>query len=282
MQYQLSRRIAPTLALTVLFTLAGCGSDSSPSGPGSALDSEEGTLALGIRVDEGVAKSEGSPPVPEWITALHLTFDSIVAYRTPAECDSCDSTGPSAFGRREEGAAEPVEILVDPVTVEIMELGTALTGLLAEADLPEGHYPKLELGLTEVWVVTDEESTITVSLPPPGDSLLKIVAPFDVVGGEATALVLVIDLGRSLHGAPPGSGNLVLRPVIRGEVVPHGEALGWHADHGGGNGESAMGEEGGRGGSMNGNSGGAGSGNGSDGNAGADPGGNTGGAGSGR
>jgi len=58
--------------------LAGCGSDSSPSGP----ESVQGTLALGIRVeDDGALKTAASPPVPEGIAGLFLTFDSIVAYR---------------------------------------------------------------------------------------------------------------------------------------------------------------------------------------------------------
>ncbi|NNC39451.1 MAG: DUF4382 domain-containing protein [Acidimicrobiia bacterium] len=225
MPNQPPRRLIKTLLFTILVSIAliGCGSDSSPTNPSAEGQPETGAIALGIRLSEdGAGKTAWPPPSIAGIAELHLSFESVVAYRVS------DTLVGGHHGIVE---AEPVEILIEPVTVEVMELENTLTAFLAEAQLPEGHYTKIELGLAAVWAVTTTGSVIPVALPARGDSLLRVIAPFDVTNEEATALVLVIDLGRSLHEFPRGSGEYVLRPVIRSEIAPHEGIHEWHGEH---------------------------------------------------
>ncbi len=243
----------PALGLTVALSiiLAGCGSDSAPTGPAAGSGVETGTLALGLRLDNGEsAKSESISPLPEGMVDLFLTFDSVIAWRAVGTFDSlgmtgedCDSSGAGMGRPHGMGEMEPVELLIEPVTVGVGDLGETLTALLGESALPEGFYPRLELGLSGAWLVTDADSVINVALPVRGDSLLRVISPFDVVNGETTALVLVVDVERSLYEMPRGSGEYVLRPVIRGEVVPHGEMTGWHPHHDGDDDHGMMGDD---------------------------------------
>lgn len=213
------------------FLLTGCGSNESPAGVD--LDLEEGSLAIGISVAEtGLTKSGPDPAVIEGIAELYITFDSILAYRAPDDCDTalCDSTG--GIRHRQDGDAEEIEIIIDPVTVEILELGNTLTALVAEASLPEGRYVKLTLGLSGAWAVADDGQIVPVSVPPHGDPLLNVIAPFEIIAGETVAIVLEVDLENSIRELPPGSGELYLAPVLRGDLAPGGSVGGWHrGDH---------------------------------------------------
>jgi hypothetical protein len=228
----------------------GCGTDEVPGGvaPGDGSQGM-GTLVVELRAAPavgrgavtperaavttalGVASAMGSAGMlgsSHWrdsldVSALHLTFSSLRVYPV-WECDGPHDGEDSTF----------IEVLTDPVTVDVMDLDSTLAVVLGEADLPVGDYSHLAIDVSEAWAVTDEGLEVPVTLP--GAASLKVLSRFTVADGEVTGIAIVIDLERSIREVPPGSGNLVLRPVLWGEGIGHhGDGPGDH--HGGGPGD---------------------------------------------
>jgi len=170
---------------------------------------------------------------------LDLTFDTIRLY--PALFDSAvgdggvDSLrhggrhgpgggpghGPGHVPGEGPGPCDPdsgrnyVEILTDPVTVDVVALGTELSRLIGAAAVPAGDYGHLSLRVVAASALTDSGATVPVTVAS-RDSLLRVMSRFTVVEGQETEIPVVIDLDRSVREVPPGSGNLVLRPVLFG------------------------------------------------------------------
>jgi hypothetical protein len=160
-------------------------------------------------------------------SALFLTFDSIRVYVAGAQCDS---SGQGWHGG--SGDPEYIEILVDPVTVDAVELDSTLTALLGSAELPTGTYSHLSLGIVEAWAITPEGEEVEVIVPGTGDPSLRVMVSFTVEEGQVSAITIVVNLERSLREMPPGSGRIVLMPVLRGESTGGGHGQGWHHQHG--------------------------------------------------
>jgi hypothetical protein len=108
-----------------------------------------------------------------------------------------------------------VEILTDPVTVNVVALSTELSRLIGAAAVPAGNYARLALRVIAASALTDSGAAVPVTVAS-RDSLLRIMSRFTVVEGQQTVIPVVIDLDRSVREVPPGSGNLVLRPVLFG------------------------------------------------------------------
>jgi len=246
---------------------AGCGQDgSSPlsSGIDSISDTSSGTgsasgvgvvsvsLSRGVQAEDGTVTATGRPPLPDSdIAQLFLTFDSIRIYPMPDSVPA-DSGRYGGHGPHGPGPFCPpdstnyIEMLTDPITVDVMTLSETLGTLLDSDQVPEGDYSHLALRISQAWAFTDSGQQVTVALAGP-DSLLRVLSHFSVVAGEPTEIEISIDLDRSVHEVPPGSGNYVLKPVLFGEF--HGPGGGHGGPHGGGPGGPGGPPPGGSGGS---------------------------------
>ncbi|MBD3335298.1 MAG: DUF4382 domain-containing protein [Candidatus Eisenbacteria bacterium] len=247
--------LTPAAALAV----SGCGEGSDPAGPQATNLAGEGQLIVGLSVASDPETPFPGDGFPDGETvelaALYLTINGITAYHMPETPDSScmpgdgpqepdgdppgprhgDPAGPHGDDppgpHGPHGLCEPVELPIDPITVDVTALDSTLTVLLGAGDLPAGAYSHLELGLSDAWIVTLEDEEIPVSLPARGDSSLKVMTRFSVEEDGVTGIAIVIDLERSVREIPPGSGQYILRPVLWGERG-NGEEDQWRHQHG--------------------------------------------------
>ncbi len=200
----------------------GCSPEQTPTGP------ESGTPEIGALAVEFTAyATPAQSPLQQAYDAVYITFESVRVYPVTTECDSSGPHGPGGPGSGGDGAHHGectyIEIMTDPLTVNVMDLDDTLTVLLGTCSLPAGPYSHLQLGISAAWVETAGGETIALALPGRSDPSLKIIDPFVVEDGQVTGISIVIDLAQSIHEVRPGSGNLVLRPVFWSE-----EHLGHH------------------------------------------------------
>lgn len=207
---------------------AGCGSNATS--PGSRTTS--GSVAVGMRaatsqesaalgstttLDGDGAMGGSARGVP--LQSLALTIDRIRIY--PAEHDSSGSDDrlgeDHGEGDADSASTPPLDFAIPSQRVEVSALGDSLTILLASLNVPDGKYTHLSIHVTAADGVLQDGQTIQVHLVRP-DDLLMVQVPFTVTAGAVTPIVLVVDLTRSVHEVPPGSGNYVLRPVLWGEM----------------------------------------------------------------
>lgn len=256
--------------LTVLFGLlsAGCGSESGITQPTAGetinLDGDAGIVAIQLQTVGAVGDSSayndghgGGPHNGVALESLLLTFDALRIY--PANADSgCMGTGNGNPDRDHDGdcdgdsACGYIEILTDPVTVDLPALGEALTELLGTLDVPTGEYSHLALHIAAAEGTTVDGETVEVTIAN-RDEMLRIRVPFTIEEGMVTEIAIVIDLSRSVREVPPGSGDFVLVPILHGENWgQHEPGQGSHhgdghqgEDHAGGNGNHGEGHDGG-------------------------------------
>jgi len=226
------RRGAAILLVACGGLLAGCSGQSSQSvtAPGAS----QGAVALRFANGSGSAGGidTGSGETPSWhcplpgsgVTQLSITFDTIRLF--PAESDDEDCGAP-------HDTAAYVEFLTGPITVDATALADSLDAFLGSVVVPAGSYSHLALHISAATAVTESGETVNV-VPACGDSLLVIRSRFTVVEGEAITIRIFIDLDRSVHEMPPGSGNFVLTPFFiadeRGPENP-GHHYGHEAEH---------------------------------------------------
>ena len=132
--------------------------------------------------------------------------------------DDHDSTGGGDDSTHAD--CDYIEVLTDPITVNLAGLDTTLTELLGTLELPQGDYTHLALHVADGWVVTQAGDSVEADVPGNND-LLKVIFPFTVSDGQVTEIVIVFDLDKSVVEAPPGSGNFKIKPVLHGAWGSH-------------------------------------------------------------
>jgi hypothetical protein len=215
----------------LLLLLVGCGggepatapSDGAVTGTLGVIDVRLSTFDAGGIEGSAQAMVLGGGRLEdlEDIAALFMTLDAVRIY--PAGADT--------------SAGEPIEcnyleFPIEPLTVDVTELDATLTELLGTLTVPEGDYTHLAIHVAELWAENTAGELVEVRLPGESEPLLKVLVPFSVVGGEVTEIVLAVDLARSLREVPPGSGEYLMIPVLRGDVT-WGPGPGHHHQEGG-------------------------------------------------
>lgn len=185
-------RLMFTAGAVLLFLMGGFISCSETT----STDTETGTLRM-ILVD--------APADLEGVESLEIVFDRIMIHRGS------------------EGEEDPNEgwitVLYDTIpaeqrTFDLMELVNGDFGLLCEADLEAGTYTQIRIMFESATLIVDGEPQ-NLFIPSGNQTGLKLVGGFKVNPGVITELTLDFDVAKSLHEAPPGSGNYILRPTIR-------------------------------------------------------------------
>ena len=188
-----STRILLGLVGVLILALAGlssCSDNSTRPGP-PQLDGSTGYLQIYL-VD--------APAVYEDLEALHIVFREVKVHADDEDGDwitVMSDTLPEAER-----------------TFDLLELVGGVSALMGEAELEADHYTQLRI-VIEAATVTIAGETSPVKVPSGAQSGLKLIGGWDVVPGVITSLTLDFDASQSLHEAPPGSGNFMLKPTIR-------------------------------------------------------------------
>ncbi|MFC1627674.1 DUF4382 domain-containing protein [Gemmatimonadota bacterium] len=182
------RKISGSLGvLAVAITLSFSACSTEPSGTG--------TLQLNL-VD--------APTPIEGIEAIDIVF-SFISVHASADADS-ENVG--------------WIIVMDDQTIEeertfnLLEYVNGTSAILGEAELEEGHYTQLRIGI-ESASITINGTTSDLTIPSGTQSGLKLTGGFNIDPNVITAITLDFDAGESVRENPPGSGRYKLQPTIR-------------------------------------------------------------------
>lgn len=183
-----------TAGLGVFLTIGGLVSCSDTTGP--AVSDGTGTLRM-ILVD--------APADMGTVESLEVVFEKVLVHR----------------GSEEEEAEGDgwITVLSDtlPVeerTFELLELVNGVFATLGEVELEAGVYTQIRIMIESATLVVDGEPQ-DLFIPSGDETGIKLVDSFTIDPNVITELVADFDVAQSLHEAPPGSGNYILRPTIR-------------------------------------------------------------------
>lgn len=195
------------LAVTVVtLAIAGCGNTTSPG---------TGFVAVHMQFDGTYGSAEilplsGDliPPDRTPLSDLIITIHSVTVKGCAAPADT-DTVAVSL-----EDDCDPVYVTTDTlITLSVSGLDTTLTQFLGDAELLEGDYHHILLGISEALVVTQAGDTVEAHLPGDKD-WLKVNTRFTISEDAVTDVMIVFDVHRSVVEAPPGSMIFKVKPVL--------------------------------------------------------------------
>ncbi|HOX27053.1 MAG TPA: DUF4382 domain-containing protein [Candidatus Krumholzibacteria bacterium] len=172
----------------VLGGATGCSDSTDPT-------SETGTLRMTM-VD--------APAFLEDVEAVEVVFEEVRVHR------SQDAEG----GDGGWMTVLPDTLPVEDRTFDLLQLVNGVFVTLGEVDLATGTYTQVRI-MVESATITVDGVAQDLFIPSGYQSGIKLIGPFTIDPDEITDLTLDFDLAQSLHEAPPGSGNFILRPTIR-------------------------------------------------------------------
>lgn len=177
--------VVGVVAIAITLSISACSTE--PSGTG--------TLQLNL-VDA---------PVPiEGIEAIDIVF-SFISVHASADADS--------------GNVGWIIVMDDQTSAEdrtfnLLEYVNGTSALLGEAELEEGHYTQLRIGIQSA-SITINGTTSDLTIPSGSQSGLKLTGGFNIDPNVITAITLDFDAGESVRENPPKSGRYKLQPTIR-------------------------------------------------------------------
>ena len=198
------------LFVLLLFVFNSCSDNSTQPG----LDGTTGQLQVYL-VD--------SPPAYD-LEALDIVFREVKVHMgvDPEDGDGHDDGNMAQDAnhlRENDQNGEWITVMSDTLpeaqrTFDLLELVGGVRALIGEAELEAGHYTQLRI-VIEAATATIAGETNPVFIPSGAQSGLKLTGGWDVDPDVVTTLTLDFDAAQSLHEAPPGSGNFILKPTIR-------------------------------------------------------------------
>jgi len=183
-------------ALAIILIMGGMTACSDSELTDPVNSTEDGTLKL-LLVD--------APAQMQSVDSLIVVFDRVLVHRYE-EADTCSADG-------------WITVLSDTLPAEertfnLLELVNGVFATLGEVDLEAGIYSQIRIMLESASLVIDGENQ-EIFIPSGEQTGIKLVNSFTVNPAVITELTLDFDVASSLHEAPPGSGNYILRPTIR-------------------------------------------------------------------
>ncbi|MFC1558975.1 DUF4382 domain-containing protein [Gemmatimonadota bacterium] len=177
--------VVGVLAIAITLTISACSTD--PSGTG--------TLQLNL-VD--------APAPIEGIESIDIIF-SFISVHASADADSAN-VGWIVVMDDQTSEAER--------TFNLLEYVNGTSAILGEAELEEGHYTQLRIGIQSA-SITINGTTSDLTIPSGSQSGLKLTGGFNIDPNVITSITLDFDAGESVRENPPGSGRYKLQPTIR-------------------------------------------------------------------
>ena len=103
---------------------------------------------------------------------------------------------------------------VEDRTFDLLQLVNGVFATLGEVELEAGVYTQVRIMLESATLVIDGAPQ-NLFIPSGYQTGIKLVGEFTVEPNVITEITVDFDVAQSLHEAPPGSGNYILRPTIR-------------------------------------------------------------------
>jgi len=182
------------ILVTVLATLAmlvvGC------AAPGTT--EAKGTLQVMVT---------DAPPEEE-VTSIMVTVESVAVHKAVAEQEQ-EQQQSTATATDEESGWLPLDILEGKETFDLLKI-KGIEEVLAVTELEAGKYTQIRMTIDNVQVKLGDGVLQDATLP---SGTLKFTHPFDIVGGETTALLFDFDAEKSVNVAGPN--NIIVKPVIK-------------------------------------------------------------------
>lgn len=208
------RRIARgiiTAGLGVFLAMGGLTSCSDSTGPTGSQ--ETGTLRV-LLVD--------APIQFQNVESLEVVFEKVLVHRS----SEADTSKDGWFVVLDDTLSE------EERTFDLLQLVNGVFATLGEVELEAGVYTQIRIMLEQATLIVDGAPQ-DLFIPSGAQTGIKLVGGFKVDPNVVTEITVDFDVARSLHEAPPGSGNFILRPTMRlvqtalsgtisGTVIPTG------------------------------------------------------------
>jgi hypothetical protein len=145
-------------------------------------------------------------PPEEEVTSIMVTVESVEVHKAAAQQEQ----GQSATNSTDEKAGWlPLAILTGNETFDLLQI-QGIEEVLAIAELEAGKYTQIRMTISNVQVKLGDGDLQDVIVP---SGKLKFIHPFNIVGGQTTALLFDFDAGKSVNVT--GSGQIIVKPVVK-------------------------------------------------------------------
>jgi hypothetical protein len=149
-------------------------------------------------------------PPEEEVTSIMVTVESVEVHKAAAEQEQQQSaTNSSTNSTDEEAGWLPLDILAGNETFDLLQI-QGIEEVLAVTELEPGKYTQIRMTIGNVQVRLGNGNLTDVIVP---SGKLKFIHPFDIVGGQTTALLFDFDAEKSVNVT--GSGKIIVKPVVK-------------------------------------------------------------------
>lgn len=153
-------------------------------------------------------------PPEEEVTSIMVTVESVEVHKAAAQQEQQQSATNSTTNSTDEKAGWlPLDILAGNETFDLLQI-QGIEEVLAVAELEAGNYTQIRMTISNVQVRLGDGDLQDVILP---SGTLKFIHPFDIVGGQTTALLFDFDAEKSVNIT--GSGQIIVKPVVKLSVT---------------------------------------------------------------
>jgi len=159
-------------------------------------------------------------PPEEEVTSIMVTVESVEVHKAAAEQEQEQGQGQNQKQEQEQQQSSanstdgeagwlPLDILAGNETFDLLQI-QGIEEVLAVAELEAGKYTQIRMTISNVQVKLGDGDLQDVILP---SGKLKFIHPFDIVGGQTTALLFDFDAEKSVNVT--GSGQIIVKPVVK-------------------------------------------------------------------
>ena len=180
--------IAGLGVLLVMGSLMACSDSTGP---------EDGTGTLRVNLVD-------SPTQLTAVDALEVVFKEVLVHRS----SNANTTDEGWFTVLPDTLPEAARAF------DLLKLVNGVFATLGEVELEAGTYTQVRIML-ESATLTVDGTPQDLFIPSGDETGIKLVSSFTVDPNVITEITVDFDVAQSLHEAPPGRGNYILRPTIR-------------------------------------------------------------------
>jgi len=159
-------------------------------------------------------------PPEEEVTSIIVTVENVEVHKAAAEQEQEQGQGQNQKQEQEQQQSSanstdgeagwlPLDILAGNETFDLLQI-QGIEEVLAVAELEAGKYTQIRMTISNVQVKLGDGDLQNVIFP---SGKLKFIHPFDIVGGQTTALLFDFDAEKSVNVT--GSGQIIVKPVVK-------------------------------------------------------------------
>jgi hypothetical protein len=160
-------------------------------------------------------------PPEEEVTSIMVTVESVEVHKAAAgqnkqqqsTTNSTTTNSTTSNSTDKEAGWLPLDILAGNETFDLLQI-QGIEEVLAVTELEAGNYTQIRMTISNVQVRLGDGDLQDVILP---SGNLKFIHPFDIVGGQTTALLFDFDAEKSVNVT--GSGKIIVKPVVKLSVT---------------------------------------------------------------